>query len=99
MEVDGRTTFDDFMEPVDDVELRMRALSAEMLDRIAELDAEWVDDTAIPDIACEIAARHAITAQLASERLRVARALKDLPEIRRAHAEGRLSWDQLRWVT
>jgi hypothetical protein len=89
----------DFLEEVDVLEGEMRAINARLLERIGKLDEEWPDDPAVPDLASEMAARQRITATLAAERLRVARALRDLPHIRQAHAEGRLSWDQLRWVT
>ena len=77
----------------------MRLTSARMLERIGQLDQEWLDDPAVADLASYMAARHGISAALAAERLRVARALRGLPKILEAHAEGRLSWDQVRWVT
>ncbi|HEV3474311.1 MAG TPA: DUF222 domain-containing protein [Actinomycetota bacterium] len=99
MEFAARDALVDPLDSVDDLERQMRAISAEMLERIARADDEWLDDPGVPELACEMAARQGITSSLAAERLRVARALKDLPHIRRAHAEGSLSWDQLRWVT
>lgn len=99
MEFGDRDPLDDPLESVDDLERRMRATSAEMLQRIADIDQDWPDDPAVPELACEMAARQGITSTLAAERVRVARALRALPHIRRAHAEGALSSDQLRWVT
>jgi uncharacterized protein DUF222/HNH endonuclease len=81
------------------LELAMRALSARMLERVSELDEEWPDDPAVPDLACELAVRLGISARTAAERLRIARALRELPNIALAHAEGRMSLDQLRWVS
>ena len=99
MEVRPRPAFDDFMAPFVEHERRRRADDAEMLKALRRLDEDWPDDPAVPDLACELAVRLGISANSAAERLRIARALRDLPEIARAHREGRLSWDQLRWVT
>lgn len=99
MEFRVRDPLSDPLSPVDDLERQMRAITARMLERIGQVDEEWVDDPSVPDLACEMAARQQITSVLAAERVRVARALRVLPRIRRAHAEGRLSWDQLRWLT
>ena len=70
-----------------------------MLEALAKLDAEWPEDPAVPDLACELAVTLGVSANSAAERLRIARAVRDLPHIAGAHREGRLSWDQLRWVT
>ena len=77
----------------------MRSISAELLECVAELDEGWPDDPSVPDLASELAVRLGISSWTAGERLRIAKALKELPHIALAHAEGRLSWDQLRWVT
>ena len=99
MEVTARTAYDEFMEPFDEYERRRRAEDAEMLARLGELDENWPDDPAVPDLECELAVRHGISAYTAAERLRFSKALRHLPHIARAHREGRLSWDQLRWLT
>ena len=70
-----------------------------MLEALARLDDEWPDDPAVPDLVSHLAVRLGISAHTAAERLRIARALRDLPHIARAHRLGKLSWDQLRWVT
>ncbi len=80
-------------------ERRRRADDAEMLEVLARLDEDWPDDPAIPDLVCELAVGLGVSSSTARERIRIARALRDLPEIALAHREGRLSWDQLRWVT
>jgi hypothetical protein len=95
MEVDAR----DPVATIDALELEMRALSARLLEAVSAADERWPGDPSVPDLASEMAARQRITATLAAERVRVAKALRALPEIRRAHAEGRLSWDQVRWLT
>ncbi|MGH2684309.1 MAG: hypothetical protein ACRDJP_02450, partial [Actinomycetota bacterium] len=82
-----------------DVERRKRELNAEMLDAVAELEARWPDDPCIPDLSSELARVYGWSQHVARERIRIASALRELPEIRRAHGEGRLSWNQLRWVT
>jgi hypothetical protein len=46
-----------------------------------------------------LAARYGFARGTAREWVRVARALRTLPEISRAHASGRLSWDQLKPLT
>ena len=87
------------LDIVDACEAARGRIDARMLEALAALDAQWPDDPAIPDLTSELAVRLGISARTASERLRIARALRELPEIARAHREGRLSWDQLRWVS
>ena len=99
MKVPARTAYDDYLQPFDEYENRRRAEDASMLARLGELDETWPDDPAVPELACELAVRHGISAHTAWERLRIARALRQLPHIARAHRDGRFSWDQLRWVT
>jgi hypothetical protein len=99
MEFTARSAYDDVMRPFDSYESKRRALDAEMLDQLGKLDESWPDDLAVPDLECELAVRHGISSHTASERLRIARALRQLPHIAMAHREGRLSWDQLRWVS
>jgi len=95
MEVPGR----DPLENVHRIERLRRRLDAEMLEEISRVDRGWIDDPCIPDLSTEMAATERISSNTAWERLRMARALRELPAIALAHAEGRLSWDQLRWVT
>ena len=99
MQVTARTAYDDFLQPFDEYEKCRRAEDASMLAILGELDEKWPDDPAVPELACELAVRHGISAHTAWERLRVARALRQLPHIAGGHRDGRLSWDQLRWVT
>jgi len=95
MEVAAR----DPLETLRDIERRKRALDAEMLQEIGRLAGEWIDDPSVPGLAYEMAASLGISAYSAEERERIATALLDLPHIARAHADGLLSWDQLRWLT
>ena len=99
MEVAARDRTGGLLRALDRNEKQRRALDAEMVRLLAELDDEWVDDPMFPDLAPELAARQGISAHTAWERIRISTALRELPEISRAHAEGRLSWDQLRWLT
>ena len=99
MEVSARTTFDELMAALERHEMRRRNDDAAMLEALARLDDEWPDDPAVPDLVCEIAVRLGISAHTAAERLRIARALRDLPQVAMAHRLGGLSWDQLRWVS
>lgn len=99
MEVGPRFAHDSYMAPFVEHERRRRRDDAEMLGRLGKLDGDWPDDPAVPDLACELAVVLRISAHEANERLRIARALQELPEIARAHRDGRLSRDQLRWVT
>jgi hypothetical protein len=99
MKVPARTAYDEFLRPFDEYERRRRVEDASMLARLGELDEAWPDDPAVPELACELAVRYGISVHTAWERLRIARALRRLPHIARAHRDGHLSWDQLRWVT
>ena len=81
MEVTAHTAYDDLMHPFDEYEKRRRAEDASMLARLGELDEEWPDDPAVPELVCELAVRHGISAHTALERLRIARALRRLPYI------------------
>ncbi|MGH2710112.1 MAG: DUF222 domain-containing protein [Actinomycetota bacterium] len=86
-------------EELSTLERHRRALDARMLECLGELDESWPQDPAVPDLASELAFRLGINATSAWDRLRIAKALRVLPHIARAHGEGRLSWDQLRWVS
>jgi hypothetical protein len=89
----------DPLDEIDDLERQMRALSARMLELIGRVDEAWPDDPAIVDLRSELAHRQGISARTAGERIRIARALRDLPLLHAAHAAGRISVDQLRWLT
>jgi hypothetical protein len=99
MEVTARTSPDSLIEALNRNEVHRRAGDAEMLEMLAALDEEWPEDPRVPDLASELAARQGISARTAAERLRMARALRGLPGLRAAHANGLISWDQLRWLT
>jgi len=89
----------DPLDEIDDIERQMRALSARMLELIGRVDEAWPDDPAISDLRSELAHRQGISARSAEERIRIARALRELPLLHAAHAAGRISVDQLRWLT
>jgi Domain of unknown function (DUF222)/HNH endonuclease len=74
----------------------MVAASAELLEEVARWDREklWEADGAT-SMASWLAARYRVAWGTAREWVRVAHALERLPEIARAYAVGRLSWDQL----
>ena len=84
---------------LDDIERRDRVLLAERLDAVADLVARWPEDAGVPDLASELAHQYGCSHHEASEWVRMATALRDLPALRRAVADGRLSRGQLRWVT
>jgi len=78
----------------------MAAASAEAL-RIAAVCDErrlWEKDGAT-SMTSWLAARYALAWGTAREWVRVAHALRELPQISHAYAGGRLSWDQLRPLT
>ena len=95
MEVAARDPWDE----LDDLEREARRVNARMVDVVARLEARWPDDPCVPDLSCELSHRYGVSQYEASERIRIATALQDLPALREAHVEGRLSWAQLRWVT
>ena len=78
----------------------MAAASAETLRTIVLIDEQrlWKRDGAT-SMTPWLAARYGLAWGTAREWVRVALALRDLPKIAAAHAEGRLSWDQLRPLT
>src|SRR5688572_4910620 len=78
----------------------LAAASAEVLRLVGEADESrsWKDQGATC-LSGWLAARYALTAGSAREWVRVARALRRLPRIADAHAAGRLSWDQLKFLT
>jgi hypothetical protein len=76
------------------------AATASLLEIVGRLDErEDVDDPNVPDLASHLADRAGVSSATASEWVRVGRALRRLPSIRGAHAEGHLSWDQVRALT
>src|SRR5437588_210265 len=90
-------------EKISSLDRRLRATAgdhADALDDISELDTQlaWERDGAT-SMSAWLAGRYALTRATAVEWVRVARALRSLPAIRRAYGEGRLSWDQLRPLT
>jgi hypothetical protein len=89
----------DPLDEIDDIERQMRALSARMLERIGRVDQAWPDDPAVSDLQSELAHRQGISSYTSGERIRIARALRELPLLLAAHAAGRISMDQLRWLT
>ena len=74
--------------------------SAQTLAAVAEWDRRqlWRQDGAT-SMSSWLAARHALAWGTSREWVRVARALRELPAITEAYAAGRLSWDQLRFLT
>src|SRR5438067_707840 len=74
--------------------------SADMLEKIAAIDDAglWREDGAT-SMTSWLAARYAMAWGVAREWVRVAHALRDLPAIRSAFAEGSLSFDQLKALT
>jgi len=78
----------------------LTAASAEVLRLVAEVDERdlWEADGAT-SMSAWLAARYRVSKATAREWVRVAHALRGLPAIVQAHASGRLSWDQLRFLT
>jgi uncharacterized protein DUF222 len=89
----------DPLDELDRIELERRKLDARMYELLIEADRDWPDGAEDPELACEMAARQRISSRTAWEHLRIARALSELPHLRRAQREGTLSRDQLRWLT
>ncbi len=78
----------------------MASASAEALRAVADFDDEklWRHDGST-SMTSWLAARYALAWGTAREWVRVAHALRSLPEIARAYSRGQLSWDQLRALT
>ena len=76
------------------------AAHLEILDEVARMDREeaWTFDGA-SSMAGWLVARYGLSHHTASEWVRVAAAIGELPALRAAYGSGRLSWDQLRTVT
>ena len=100
MQAPDRSDFDALLMRLDQRHAELCAASAALLETIAGLEEadSWSEDDET-SLSCFLAARLGARAATAREWVRVARALRALPKIRRAHAEGFLSWDQLRPLT
>ena len=72
----------------------------EILDEVARMDRkeEWTFDGA-SSMANWLVNRYNLSQRTASEWVRVANSIQDLPAIRAAYQAGRMSWDQVRTVT
>src|SRR5438105_4677188 len=78
----------------------VNAASTEVLREVGRLDGErvWRRDGAT-SMTPWLAARYGLAWGTAREWVRVAHAIRSLPQITRAYADGRISWDQLRPLT
>jgi hypothetical protein len=87
-------------DALDRATAQMVAASAEALRVVALYDERrlWERDGAT-SMTSWLAARYGLAWGTAREWVRVAHALRELPQISRAYAGGRLSWDQLRPLT
>jgi len=76
------------------------AAHLELLSEVARMDREeaWTFDGA-SSMSGWLVARYRLSHGTASEWVRVARAVEDLPTLRAAYSAGRISWDQLRTAT
>jgi hypothetical protein len=94
-----RPSFEEVVESLDRRHERLCADLAGLLETVSYLDLEggWGDDET--SLECFLSARYGVGSGTAVEWVRVARALRDLPAIREAFADGRISWDQLRPLT
>jgi hypothetical protein len=100
MEVGSCTGTDSLTEVLDRATAQMMAASAEAIQVVAACDERrfWERDGAT-SMTSWLAARYGLAWGTAREWVRVSHALRELPQIFRAYAGGRLSWDQLRPVT
>ena len=94
MEVDAR----DHWERLRDLERESRRIRAQMLDELAALIDQWPVDLVVPELECDIARHLGWSRYATGEEMALAEALRELPHLRRASHEGRLSASQLRWV-
>jgi hypothetical protein len=87
-------------ETMDRATASMAAASADALQAVAPYDEQrlWERDGAT-SMTSWLAARYGLAWGTAREWVRVSHALRELPQIFGAYAEGRLSWDQLRPLT
>lgn len=76
------------------------ATHLELLAEVARMDREeaWTFDGA-SSMAGWLVARYGLSHHTASEWVRVASAIEELPALRAAYGAGRISWDQLRTAT
>lgn len=76
------------------------AAHLEMLDEVARMDQEgiWGDDGAA-SMAHWLVNRYGLSHRTATEWVRVAHSVQELPSIRAAYHAGRMSWDQVRTAT
>jgi len=100
MEVGSCTGTESLTRGMDRATAVIAAASADLLQMINLFDEGklWERDGAT-SMTGWLAARYGFARGTAREWVRVARALRTLPEISRAHASGRLSWDQLKPLT
>ena len=76
------------------------AAHLELLTDVARMDREeaWTFDGA-SSMAGWLVARYGLSHHTASEWVRVAAAIEELPALKAAYGAGRISWDQLRTAT
>lgn len=76
------------------------AAHLELLDEVARMDRDeaWTFDGA-SSMAGWLVARYGLSHHTASEWVRVANSIEELPALRAAYGAGRISWDQLRTAT
>lgn len=85
---------------LDEMRALAEAASAAALELVAACDERRLfREDGATSMTAWLAARYRLTRRTAREWVRVAHALRGLPEIRRAYARGALSWDQLRPLT
>lgn len=96
----GPCTKPGLTETMDRANASIATASAEALQAVAAYDERklWQKDGAT-SMTSWLAARYSLAWGTAREWVRVGHALQQLPQILRAYAEGRLSWDQLRPLT
>jgi Domain of unknown function (DUF222) len=97
MELAAPRDSDELMEDMDRSTAAMAAASAACLRAVASYDDRklWKKDGAT-SMSSWLAGRYGLSWGTAREWVRVAHALRRLPRIFDAYAQGRISWDQLR---
>jgi hypothetical protein len=100
MKVAGPATSEALTEALDQATALISAASAEALRRVAEYDHRklWRRDGAT-SMTSWLAGRYGLAWGTAREWVRVAHALRRLPQIAEAYALARLSWDQVKPLT
>ncbi len=93
----GMDRWEELVSSVDRAHARLCAASAELLEAVSALK-EFVEDPDEPEepITTWLAARYQEGSATVDHWDRVGEALRDLPAVREAHREGRISWDQLK---